>query len=38
VGVAHFGKTTNIFILGGLIIAVGVTGFLIYKGKSGKGA
>jgi len=37
-GGSAFWQNNKYFILGGIIIAVGVTGFLIYKGKSGKGA
>jgi len=37
-GGSAFWDKNKYFILGGIIIALGVTGFLIYKGKSGKGA
>jgi len=37
-GGSTFWNNNKYFILGGIIIALGVTGFLIYKGKSGKGA
>jgi len=37
-GGSAFWNNNKYFILGGIIIALGVTGFLIYKGKSGKGA
>ena len=37
-GGSPFWENNKYFIIGGIIIAVGVTGFLIYKGKSGKGA
>jgi hypothetical protein len=33
-----FWQNNKYFILGGIVIALGVTGFLIYKGKMGKGA